>query len=92
MQHQNVEQRLVYSYGKTYGLPFLILRPFNNYGPRQHLEKVIPRFITATLTNQYLKLHGNGKAKRDFTHVQDTCEAIGKVIKNIDKVFISRMF
>lgn len=81
-------ERLVYSYGKTYGLPFLILRPFNNYGPRQHLEKVIPRFITASLKNKTLNLHGNGKAKRDFIHVQDTCEAIAKIIQNIDKKFL----
>mgnify|MGYP001171894979 FL=1 len=36
--------RLVYSYHKTYGIPATIIRPFNNYGPSQHLEKVVPRF------------------------------------------------
>src|SRR5947209_3547530 len=41
--------RLVYSYYVTYGIPAVILRPFNNYGPHQHLEKVVPRFITSAL-------------------------------------------
>ena len=41
--------RLVHSYCSTYNIPAVILRPFNNYGPRQHLEKVIPRFITSVM-------------------------------------------
>src|SRR5438105_9694327 len=41
--------RLAYSYFVTYGLPIVIVRPFNNYGPRQHPEKVIPRFVTSAL-------------------------------------------
>jgi len=50
--------RLVYSYWATYGVPAIILRPFNNYGPRQHLEKVVPRFITSILLKEPLKVHG----------------------------------
>ena len=42
--------RLAYSYFVTYDLPIVIVRPFNNYGPRQHPEKVVPRFITQALT------------------------------------------
>lgn len=82
-------ERLVYSYGKTYGLPFTIIRPFNNYGPRQHLEKVIPRFITATINKDDITIHGKGKSKRDYIHVSDTCDAIIKVIrkKSDKKVF-----
>jgi dTDP-glucose 4,6-dehydratase len=75
-------ERLVYSYGKTYGLPFTIIRPFNNYGPRQHLEKVIPRFLTATIINDDITVHGIGKSKRDYIHVSDTCDAIIQVINN----------
>ena len=44
--------RLAYSYYVTYGLPIVIVRPFNNYGPRQHPEKVIPRFITQALSRR----------------------------------------
>lgn len=77
--------RLVYSYGKTYDLPFCILRPFNNYGPNQHLEKVIPRFLTSVIKKNKITIHGDGSSKRDFMHVDDTCEAILEVIKKYNK-------
>lgn len=72
--------RLVYSFIKTYNIPGVILRPFNQYGPYQHLEKVIPRFITSALKNELLTIHGSGKARRDWLHVEDTCQRIEKVI------------
>ena len=68
--------RLAYSYWTTYDLPISIIRPFNNYGPYQHPEKVIPRFIIQALTDQPLTIHGNGAASRDWLHVRDTAEAI----------------
>jgi dTDP-glucose 4,6-dehydratase len=68
--------RLAYSYWCTYGLPITIIRPFNNYGPFQHPEKVIPRFIIQALTDQPITIHGNGIASRDWLHVFDTAEAI----------------
>jgi dTDP-glucose 4,6-dehydratase len=68
--------RLAYSYWCTYGLPITIIRPFNNYGPFQHPEKVIPRFIIQALTDRSLTIHGNGIASRDWLHVFDTAEAI----------------
>ena len=68
--------RLAYSYWCTYGLPITIIRPFNNYGPFQHPEKVIPRFIIQALTDRPLTIHGNGIASRDWLHVFDTAEAI----------------
>ena len=52
--------RLVYSYWCTYGTPAVVVRPFNNYGPFQHPEKVIPRFITAALQDRPLTVHGGG--------------------------------
>ena len=73
--------RLVYSFIQTYGIPAVILRPFNQYGPYQHLEKVVPRFITAALEDRPLTVHGMGQAKRDWLHVEDTCERIEKVIE-----------
>ena len=72
--------RLVYSYHKTYGIPATIIRPFNNYGPRQHLEKVVPRFITSCLLNEPLTVHGNGTAKRDWLFVEDLARAIDSTI------------
>ncbi len=72
--------RLVYSYVKTYNLPAVIVRPFNNYGPRQHLEKVIPRFITSCLLNEDLHIHGEGLMSRDWIYVEDTCEGIDTIL------------
>ncbi len=72
--------RLAYSYFVTYGLPVTIVRPFNNYGPRQHPEKVIPRFITQALCDEPLTIHGDGHASRDWLYVFDDAEAIEAVI------------
>jgi len=68
--------RLAYSYWCTYDLPITIIRPFNNYGPYQHPEKVIPRFIIQALCDRPLTIHGDGHASRDWLHVSDTAEAI----------------
>ncbi len=68
--------RLIYSYWMTYELPVVVIRPFNNYGTYQHLEKAIPRFITSCILNEKLRVHGDGSAARDFVHVDDTCRAI----------------
>lgn len=72
--------RLVYSYWVTYGIPAVIIRPFNNYGPYQHLEKAIPRFITSCILNEEIRVHGDGSAYRDFLFVEDTCEAIDAIM------------
>jgi dTDP-glucose 4,6-dehydratase len=72
--------RLAYSYFTTYGLPIVILRPFNNYGPRQHPEKVVPRFITQALRGEPLTIHGDGHASRDWLYVGDDAEAIERAV------------
>jgi dTDP-glucose 4,6-dehydratase len=72
--------RLAYSYYVTYGLPIAIVRPFNNYGPRQHPEKVVPRFIIQALCDEPLTVHGDGHASRDWLFVDDDAEAIETVI------------
>jgi dTDP-glucose 4,6-dehydratase len=72
--------RLAYSYWTTYELPIVIVRPFNNYGPRQHPEKVVPRFITQALDDEPLTVHGDGHASRDWLYVADDAEAIEAVI------------
>jgi dTDP-glucose 4,6-dehydratase len=73
--------RLAYSYFVTYDLPVVIVRPFNNYGPRQHPEKVIPRFITQALADEPLTIHGDGQASRDWLYVDDDAEAIVSIIE-----------
>ncbi len=72
--------RLVYSYHTTYDIPAIIVRPFNNYGPYQHLEKVVPRFITNAILNEPLTIHGNGKNTRDWLYVEDHCEALDRLV------------
>ena len=64
--------RLAYSYYKTFGLPVLIARPANNYGPYQYPEKLIPFFITRALQDQSLPLYGDGSNCRDWLFVEDT--------------------
>jgi len=58
----------------------VIVRPFNNYGPRQHPEKVVPRFITQALSDEPLTIHGDGHASRDWLYVFDDAEAIEAVV------------
>jgi len=72
--------RLVYSYMQTYDFPAVIVRPFNNYGPCQHLEKAIPNFIVSALQDQPLTLHGSGESSRDWIYVEDTCEALCRIM------------
>jgi len=72
--------RLVYSYVSTFNLPAVILRPFNNYGPHQHVEKVIPCFVTHALRNQPLPMHGDGSSSRDWLFVEDCCAAVEQAL------------
>jgi dTDP-glucose 4,6-dehydratase len=72
--------RLVYSYWQTYQIPAVIIRPFNNFGPYQHLEKVVPRFITSCVLGEPLTVHGDGSARRDFIFVDDHCEALDRAL------------
>ena len=67
---------LVQSYHKTYGLPTLIVRSSNNFGPYQYPEKLIPSFILKALQGKPLPLYGDGKNVRDWIYVEDNCAAI----------------
>jgi dTDP-glucose 4,6-dehydratase len=72
--------RLVYSFYRSYGLPCVILRPFNTYGPHQHLEKAIPRFVTNALMNEPIVVHGDGSHSRDWVYVPDLCRAVDRAL------------
>ena len=72
--------RLVYSYACTYDVPAVIVRPFNNYGPNQHLEKLIPHLLASAIRKEPLTIHGDGSQKRDWLHTQDTAMAIDKIL------------
>jgi len=72
--------RLVYSYWATYDIPAVIVRPFNCFGPRQHLEKAVPRFITSCILNEPIRVHGDGSAARDYIFAEDLCNAVDTVM------------
>jgi len=68
--------RLAYAYWVTYGLPIIIIRPSNNFGPYQYPEKFIPLFVTNALEGKNLPLYGKGTNVRDWLYVGDNCRAI----------------
>lgn len=71
---------IVRAYARTYGLRFTITNGSNNFGPYQHPEKVMPRFITNLILGKPLSLYGTGKNVRDWLHVRDYCAAIDQVL------------
>lgn len=84
--------RLCHSYVQTFGLPIVVVRPFNQYGPNQHPEKLIPFFITQSLQNKPLYLYGSGRNTRDWTHVTDFCHLIGRILTADRKLVAGQVF
>lgn len=71
---------MVRAYFRTYGVPTLITRASNNYGPYQYPEKLIPLFVTNAIDNLPLPLYGDGMNVRDWLYVTDHCEAVDYVL------------
>jgi dTDP-glucose 4,6-dehydratase len=67
---------LVRSYAHTFGLPALITRCSNNYGPYQFPEKLIPLFVSNLLRDEPVPVYGDGRQVRDWVHVRDHCAAV----------------
>jgi dTDP-glucose 4,6-dehydratase len=74
--------RLAYSYFATYGLPVIVTRASNNYGPYQYPEKVIPLFVTHALDEIPVPLYGDGLNVRDWLHVDDHCAALDLLLES----------
>ena len=72
---------LVSSYVRTYKIPAIITNCSNNYGPKQHPEKLIPKLIYNILNNKPLPIYGRGTNSREWIYVKDHCEALLKVFK-----------
>lgn len=72
---------LVHAYWHTYGLPALITRCSNNYGPYQSPEKLIPLMITRALEDRPLPVYGDGLHVRDWLHVEDHCAALLQILR-----------
>ncbi|MEK8131256.1 dTDP-glucose 4,6-dehydratase [Paenibacillus filicis] len=71
---------LARAYYETFGLPVVITRCSNNYGPYQHPEKLVPTIITQALRDEPIPVYGDGRNVRDWLHVEDHCEAIALAI------------
>ena len=72
---------LTHSYFVTYGLPVVITRSTNNFGPYQHPEKLIPKLIINAISGKPLPIYGDGKNVRDWLYVVDNCEAIDLILR-----------
>jgi dTDP-glucose 4,6-dehydratase len=72
---------LVRAYHRTYGLPAIIARSSNNYGPLQFPEKLIPLIILHALQGKALPIYGDGGHLRDWLYVEDHCKALGLVLE-----------
>ena len=70
---------LVYSYIRTYGIPAIVTNCSNNYGPKQHPEKLIPKLIYNIINNKHLPIYGKGKNSREWIYVGDHCNALLKI-------------
>ena len=73
--------RLAYSFWATYGVPVVVTRASNNYGPNQFPEKVIPLFITNAVDHIPVPLYGDGLNVRDWLHVADHCRALDLLVE-----------
>ena len=72
---------LVSSYVRTYNIPAIVTNCSNNYGPKQHPEKLIPKLIYNIFTNIPLPIYGNGSNSREWIYVKDHCEALIKIFE-----------
>ena len=72
---------LVSSYVRTYKIPAIVTNCSNNYGPKQHPEKLIPKLIYNILNNKPLPIYGKGTNSREWIYVKDHCEALIKVFQ-----------
>ncbi len=73
--------RLAFAYHATYGLPVVVTRCTNNYGPRQYPEKLVPLFATNAIEDRPLPIYGTGLNRRDWIHVEDHCAALVAVLR-----------
>ncbi len=76
--------RLAYAYYATYGLPVVVTRCSNNYGPRQYPEKLVPLFVTNAIEGEPLPVYGTGLNTRDWIHVEDHCAALAELLRHPD--------
>lgn len=76
---------LVLAWGRTYNLPYIIVRPTNNYGVGQYIEKLIPKSCKMLHLGKKISLHNNGTPIRNWLHAYDTAQAVIKIIESNSK-------
>lgn len=74
--------QLILAWNRTYKIPYIIVRPTNNYGEGQYIEKLIPKSIKYLQLGRKIPLHNNGNPKRTWLHVEDTTEAVMAIINS----------
>jgi dTDP-glucose 4,6-dehydratase len=84
--------RLAYSYWATYGLPVVITRCSNTYGPYQYPEKQLPLFILNALERRPLPIYGDGQPSRDWIHVQDHVRALDLLLRADEQLINGEIF
>ena len=68
--------QLILAWARTHELPYVIVRPTNNYGPGQYVEKLIPKAVKFLQLNRLIPLHQGGSPRRTWLHVEDTADAV----------------
>ena len=74
-------EMLVMAYGRSYGLPYIITRGNNVYGPNQYPEKAIPKFAILAMKGKQIAMHGDGMATRSYMHVDEAASAFDVIVR-----------
>jgi len=77
---KSAAEQLLVAWSRTYQIPYVITRTTNNYGPRQHFEKLIPKAITSLINEEKIPVHGSGTHVRNWIHVEDNVNAIYQIL------------
>lgn len=75
-------EHIITSYSNTHNIDYIIVRPSNNFGPRQHGEKLLPTIIKSIKKGKKIPIYGNGKNIRDWLYVKNNVKMIEKILKN----------
>ena len=84
--------QLIMAWNRTFNIPYVILRPTNNYGIGQYVEKLIPRSIKYLGLGKKIPLHNEGTPVRNWLHAYDTANAVTTIIENIDEDTINQIY
>ena len=84
--------RLAFSYWATYGLPVVVTRCSNNYGPYQYPEKQLPHFIINALAGRAIPVYGSGENTRDWIHTDDHCSALAAILQAPPEQVVGEVF